>query len=401
MNILFLAPRFPLPADTGGKIRTWNILKQLHKQADIHLVCFTFDRQDHKLAIDLKKDGIEVTLVPITDLNVIQKVLMVAFHRFPVSIAKYYLKSMTNVLQGVCKNDRFDAVHVDHLHMAHYLECFNGIPCVIDEHNVEYKILERCANVEKSFIKRKIFENQTLKMKKFEAKNVNKFSSYLAVSKDDKGLLDQLGGEHHLGHVIPNGVDTEFFDFSELKIQSKLEDALVFTGSMDWFPNSDSVLYFIEDILPLIWEKRPEVTFYIVGKNPPENLMDYARKDKRIVFTGRVDDVRIFVQKSKIFVVPLRIGGGTRLKILEAMSMAKAVISTSIGAEGIAYSEDKDIVLADDPKMFAEKVITLLDDQEQRDSLGKNGRNLVLEKYDWNIIGKTLRGVYEKITEKR
>lgn len=408
MNILFIAPRLPLPADSGGKIRTWNILKQLAKKAKIHLVCFSFDEEGKDLCTEVKNAGIDVTLIPAVEPNIVKKIIQVLFSPFPVSMNKYYSKEMEGVLTELNETNHFDAVHIDHLHMAHYVSCFNGLPCVMDEHNVEYKILERCANVEKSFIKRAVFKNQARKIKNFEEKCVKDVSAYLAVSKDDQDLLYDLGGDRLSGHVIPNGVDTQYFrvavpggdkklEVRSEKLEVEEEDALVFTGSMDWFPNDDSAIYFCEDILPLIWKTKPDIKFYIVGKGPSDRLKDLTKGEPRIVLTGRVDDVRTYVNKSKIFVVPLRIGGGTRLKILEAMSMEKVVVSTSIGAEGIDYTKDGDIVLADEPQDFAQKVVSLLDDSKRRAALESAGRKLVLEKYDWNIVGKKLLSIYERI----
>lgn len=398
MKILFLAPRFPLPADTGGKIRTFNILKQLAKGAELHLVCFSFDKEDKELCPELENIGIKITLVPVSDPGIITKIMQALFDPLPVSIAKYGQKNMEDALASLNKSDHFDVVHVDHLHMAHYLKCFNGTPSIIDEHNVEYKILERCAHVEKSLIKKIVFKDQARKMKVFEAQRVKDFSAYLAVSEDDKNLLDGLGTDPSSGHVVPNGVDTEFFKAPESQ-RSRVpeEEAVVFTGSMDWFPNDDAAIYFCKDILPHIWKVHSNVKFYIVGKGPSSRLKALARSDRRIVLTGRVDDVRVFVARSKVFVVPLRIGGGTRLKILEAMSMEKAIVSTSIGAEGIHYTQDTDIVLADRPETFAQKVVSLINDSKQCELLGTAGRKLVLEQYDWNIIGRKLADINEKI----
>lgn len=398
MNILFIAPRLPYPADTGGKIRTLNILKQLAKQAKVHLVCFSFDRNDQELSESLKLLGMQVTLVPGRNLNLINKIMAVLLDPLPVTIKKYYSQNMESVLLALNEAHDFDAVHIDHLHMAHYQKCFDGVPCVIDEHNVEYMILQRCANVEKSFIKRIVFGYQSKKMVRFEKRSINDASTYFAVSQKDKDLLSELSGNGHAGHVVPNGVDTQYFDRQSIQDE---EEAVVFTGSMDWLPNDDAAIYFCDEILPLIWKQHPELKFYIIGKNPSKKILGYARRDNRIICTGRVDDVRTYVEKSKIFIVPLRIGGGTRLKILEAMSMQKAVISTRIGAEGINCTENSDIILADKPQEFADKVAQLIDDDQKRATLGRAGRSLVLEQYDWDIIGKKLDKIYEQVKIKK
>jgi polysaccharide biosynthesis protein PslH len=196
-------------------------------------------------------------------------------------------------------------------------------------------------------------------------------------------------------YLLPNGVDTEFFRPDFAGAAGPEEDALVFTGSMDWLPNDDAILYFIKDILPLIWEKNPEVKLYVVGKSPSVALTQAKGQDDRIVITRRVDDVRPYLSKCKVFITPLRIGGGTRLKILEALAMEKAIVATSIGAEGIEYKENENMAIADRPKEFANKVLDLMASPEKRKALGKAGRQLVLGHYDWSIIGKRLNVIYE------
>ena len=392
-RILFLAPRLPVPADTGGKIRTSNILKQLAKDSEIHLVCFSFERNDEDEAQALRKAGITVTLVAARIFTFSEKIIHAFFGSMPFSIVKYNSLNMRNALVKVSRSQEFSAVHIDHLHMALYGDCFGNTPCFIDEHNVEYKILERCAAIEPSRIRRALFLSQAKKMKAFEVEYTRKAAACFTVSEDDKHVLENAAERQIPVHVIPNGVDTGYFSPQNLQEE---EESLVFTGSLDWLPNEDAVLYFCKEILPLIRKEKPELKFYIIGKAPTETLRRLAKNDSRITVTGRVDDVRPYMAKSKIFVVPLRIGGGTRLKILEAMAMGKAVVSTSLGAEGIAYAKDKNIILADTPDAFAEKVISLLREEKRRKEIGVAARNLVLGQYDWNTIGEKLNTVYSE-----
>jgi len=395
MNILFLAPRFPLPADTGGKIRTLNILKQLARENHVHLACFSFENDDAQLADDIKKLGIEVTLVPMNESSIWKKAFGLYFYSIPFSLAKYNTASMATTVKDLLKANQFDAVHVDHLHMAHYIKYFRDTPRMLDEHNVEYKILERCADVETSPVKRHAYHDQAVKMWAFEADMAQRFQCVFACSEDDRVLLNRITSGLIPIHVVPNGVDTEYFQPQKDNAADQ-EDALVFTGSMDWLPNDDGITYFCRDILPLIWQAKNKVKMYVVGKNPSAAVKELAAKDSRVIITGRVDDVRPYIERSKIFIVPLRIGGGTRLKILEAMSMHKAVVSTTIGAEGIQYTRDVNIALADNPQQFAHKVIDLIDHPARIKSMGIEGRQLVLEKYDWNVIGQKLNAIYEK-----
>lgn len=400
MRILFIAPRLPLPADTGGKIRTFNLLKQISRNHSVDLVTFSFDSEDERHILGFREMGIEVKLVPAPKDNALWKATIVLLSALPYSVSKYDSKEMAKAIVAMKAAKNYNLVHFDHIHMAQYVRCVEGIPCVLDEHNVEYKILERCGNVEKSAWKRQLYSQQASKMKQFESRTIPHYSACTAVSQDDVNILKELTGENIPVHVLPNGVDTEFFTSSGSQPQQE-EDALVFTGSMDWLPNDDAVVFFCREVLPLIWEQNANVKFYIVGKSPSAVVRELAQKDPRIVVTGRVEDVRTYIQRAKIFVVPIRIGGGTRLKILEAMSMQKAVISTTVGAEGIAHTKDVDIVLGDTPREFAQQVIVLLQDQRKREALGAAARKLVLEKYDWRIIGKRLNRIYEDITNAR
>lgn len=396
MNILFLAPRLPFPADTGGKIRTINILKQLATFAQVHLVCFSFEDKDDYYKVEIERLGVKVTLVPKKETPTLQKAWNVILEKQPHTIVKYHSSLMVKTLRKLKKNQRFDAVHIDHLHMAHYLNLFKGLPCFIDEHNVEYKILERCVKVEPSLLKKSLLSNQASKMRRFERKKIQQCAGFFAVSEDDLNLLKELTPHSSRGHVIPNGVDTQYFQLSD-STGFLTEDVLVFTGSMDWLPNEDAVLFFSKEILPIIWKSRPQAKFYVVGKSPSTAILELAKKDSRIIVTGRVDDVRPFMSQSKVFVVPIRVGGGTRLKILEAMAMEQGIVSTTIGAEGIKHTEGTNILLGDDPKTFAQKVLILLENSAFRKSLAKAGRELVCQTYDWSIIGRDLKRIYQEV----
>ena len=400
MRILFIAPRLPLPTDTGGKIRTFNLLKQISRGHTVDLVTFSFDGEDAWQVQGFRELGIAVTLVPAPKDKILHKAITVLFSDLPYSVSKYHSEKMRKAITALKAAENYDAVHVDHIHMAHYQDCFPGLPRLVDEHNVEYKILERCGNVEKSVWKRQLYSQQAGKMKQFESRAILHYSACTAVSQNDMDILKELTGKNVPVHVLPNGVDTDFFTSSGSAPQQE-EDALVFTGSMDWLPNDDAVVFFCREVLPLIWEQNPNVKFYIVGKSPSATVKELASKEPRIVVTGRVDDVRTFIQRAKIFVVPIRIGGGTRLKILEAMSMQKAVVSTTVGAEGIAHTRDVDIFLGDTPQALADAVIALLKDRPKRETLGTAARKLVLEKYDWRIIGKKLNQIYKDITNAR
>ena len=399
MKVLFIAPRLPLPADTGGKIRTLNILRQIAKRTSVHLVCFSFNESDDEYAESLEQEGISVTLVAHQPCPPFRKAVAVFTKEVPVSLAAYDAKKMEEVIRGLITEHDYTVVHFDHVHTSHYRHCCQHIPGILDEHNVEYRILERCAVIEKSWIKRWIFANQARKMKTVEARMIKEFTHVLTCSQEDKNILSGFSNGETSFTVIPNGVDTQYFK-SSLAVNSQEKaaqkpQALVFTGSMDWLPNTDAVVYFCREILPLIWQKKTAVQFYIIGKNPTSMVQRLAQGDERIIVTGRVPDVREYIERSQIFVVPIRIGGGTRLKILEAMSMGRAIVSTMVGAEGILCTSGRDILIADQPQDFSDQILNLLDDEERRLRMGEAGRALVCEHYDWDKVGEKLWAVYQ------
>lgn len=396
MKILFLAPRLPFPADTGAKIRTFNLLKQIVRVHKVHLLSFSFT-EDSQAQQELKDLGIDLTIIKKTE----ALPLLAIFGEKPLSIAKYFSADFLNTLKTILKNGKFDLIHFDHLHMGQYISSIGNIPTVLDEHNVEAVILKRCAQKEPNLLKRTLFIQQAAKMRAFEAALVNKFSVCLTVSDEDRRILCNLSQKTNI-EVVTNGVDMEYFKASPLRVQSlsNQKDVLVFTGSMDWLPNIDSIEYFCNSILPLIWQNKPNTVFYVVGKNPPKKILTLQNSDSRIIITGSVADVRTYMDKAKVFVVPLRIGGGTRLKIVEAMSYGIPVVSTRIGAEGIEAKDEKHLLLADSSGEFAEKVCRLIGNSTLRSDIAINARQLVEKQYDWKNIGIKLLSVYENITRK-
>ena len=196
--------------------------------------------------------------------------------------------------------------------------------------------------------------------------------------------------------VVPNGVDTQFFSIKGGEHET--QDSMVFTGSMDWRPNQDAILYFSREVWPLIKGNRPNASLWIVGRKPSAQIRALIKTNTSIHVTGMVDDVRPYIERASVYIVPLRIGGGSRLKILEALAMQKAVVSTSIGAEGLRVTDGHDIVLADNPLDLAESIIALFDDAGRRRELGKAGRSLVIDKYDWSLVAQKQQHVWDKVS---
>jgi glycosyltransferase involved in cell wall biosynthesis len=220
-------------------------------------------------------------------------------------------------------------------------------------------------------------------MRRFERDMCRRFDSVIAVSADDREQMKREYGAEAVFDV-PTGVDTEFFRPN--RAINVAPHSLVFTGSMDWLPNDDAIRYFMREIMPLIKKSVPDVTLTVVGRNPAPALVDLSKEDSSLVITGRVDDVRPYMDKAAAYIVPLRIGGGTRLKIFEAMAMEKAVVSTTVGAEGLPLTNGVELLLADEPATFAEAVVRVLTDDDYASELGQRAAAVVRENFGWRPV---------------
>ena len=409
MNILYVTPRLPYPVDTGAKIRTFNLIKQTRAVGNrVVLLSFIYTEKE-KTGIEAIEDmGIDVITVKGNDSIDLFMMAKAFFHGLPLTVAKYRNKKMVFALNELINNCGIDLVHFDHVHLGQYADYCNGIPSVIDEHNVESIILRRYAERESNLLKKIALKREYRKMKQFERKQCLKASKVFVVSENDRDILIKLCSNDIDPEIIPNGVDTEYFTTPDTRVRSEAkpprrghltpeDESIVFVGSMDWLPNVDAVNYFCKDILPLIWEKKSKTKFCIVGKEPPSKIRSMAKRDNRIIVTGSVEDVRPFVAASEVFAVPLRIGGGTRLKILEALASGRAVVSTSIGIEGLDVKANEHLLVADSNYDFAGKILHVLENERLRSQLGEKGSRFVKENYDWNNIGKKLINVYKEV----
>jgi glycosyltransferase involved in cell wall biosynthesis len=282
----------------------------------------------------------------------------------------------------------FDLVVSDFVLPAVNLPARPPCPSVVFTHNVESEIWRRHAETKTGGLMRSLYRTQYRRMLRFEARALSRFDGVLAVSAADAETLRRLYPDLIQApiHVVQTGVDTEFFRPVTTAVTPK---SLVFTGSMDWLPNEDAMLFFYREILPRIREQEPDVSLTIVGRAPTPAVARLAQ-DPAITVTGRVDDVRPHLANGAVYIVPLRIGGGTRLKIFEAMAMGKAVVSTAVGAEGLPVRDGEHLLLADAPDAFASAVVRLFRDHDRRRAIETAARSLVVTQYDWAAVATDL-----------
>ncbi|MBP7146636.1 MAG: glycosyltransferase [Acidobacteria bacterium] len=385
-RVLVLDEELPWPPDTGKRIRTLNLLERLAGQFAIDLL--VHDSGASGPAIEqLRARGIEPHLAP-SRLPAKRGPLFAArlalnlLSPLPYSVASHYRRGYRAALARLRAEREYDLLHCEWTPYARYV-LDDPLPRVIAAHNVESQVWERLAAVERSGARRAFLRLQARRMARFERRAVRAAGRATAVSAEDAAALRRMGCGSVA--VVPNGVDTDHFRPGEPGREQAHQ--LVFTGSMDWRPNQDALRWFVDAVLPLL-RRGGSVRLTVVGRNPPPELARPGALPPEVVLTGTVPDVRPFVSHAAVFVVPLRVGGGSRLKILEALAMERAVVSTTIGAEGLDTTEGRDIVLADDPAGFADAVERLMADEARRRALGRAGRALVLERYGWDAIAK-------------
>jgi glycosyltransferase involved in cell wall biosynthesis len=262
---------------------------------------------------------------------------------------------------------------------------------IVDTHNVEYDIFRRMYETSTSPIRKPYYWLEYHKQRRDELAWCGMQDALLTTSERDKEIFGRdVPGVPSF--VVPNGTDSTYFTPSA---QTPDPHALVFTGTMSWTPNHDGIVWFVDEVLPKIASRVPDVKLYVVGKDPPPWVL--SRASERVMVTGTVTDVRPYVYQSSVYVVPLRMGGGTRVKIAEAMAMKKPIVTTAIGCEGIDVVHERSALLADDPQAFADAVVRLLQDRALQEKLVENGYALMKEKYEWSVIGQRVEEMFRAL----
>lgn len=394
MKILVVTTKSPYPLFEGRALRTYNLIKQAAREHEIHLLSFVQTTEDlegieHMRSI-CKTVDYEKLYFNASKVQIVKDAFCELFSCAPLPVVKYRSANMRAKLRRLMREHHFDLVHLDMLHLADYQEICGDVPVVLVEHNVEYVILKRRVDNETHPVRRAYLRYQAAKLKGYEAFACKRANHVVSVSDLDTEHLRRLAPGSRVT-TVPNGVDTEYF---YAQGQSARSSKLVFVGGFTWYPNLDAIRYFCEEIMPVLLKAVPDIELTVIGKHPETDLVREIAKHPKINLAGQVDDIRPYVDEAAVYVVPLRIGGGTRLKILDALAMSKAIVSTSVGCEGLAVEDGKTILVADTPEAFSKAVVKILRDPELAKNIGQRGRELVETCYDWSAVSKRLLSVY-------
>ena len=399
LKLLVIDEEFPYPLNTGKRIRTFALTKALTVHHDISYLAYGTSGSDSYR--HLERNGIHCFAVPSPDrrqegAGFYARLLGNLASSLPYIVTSHYTARFNKMLRELVSEHAFDLIICEWTPYAIYLKSLSGPKAIIVAHNIESHIWRRYLENERNPSKWAYIALQREKVEKFERSCFKWADGATAVCDSEADAIARLGVDYPV-QTVENGVDLDYFHPIDAKID---HGTLVFSGSMDWRPNMDAVEYFVNEIFPLARASRPDLRFVVVGRKPPRHIRDLGRLDG-VTVTGTVDDVRPFLASAALYVVPLRIGGGSRLKILEAMAMRKAVLSTTIGAEGLNLSPGENIIIRDEPEEFADAIIQYMDDTETSGRIAQQGRKLVERQYGWERLAEKLHRYITSVVQSR
>ena len=399
MRILMLTPYLPYPPYGGGCIRMLELIRLLRARHEVTVVSFIFNEEEIPWVEELSRECRKVIPVlhtrrrPMGDDN--ERPRLISVLRTP---------EMRNCLAAINAESRFDLVDVEHIYMAQYTSLIDA-PAILQEHNIESLVLKRYASMSADGDDQPLpfsggvafpdAESEWKKMARYESLIWPQFPVRLVVSELDRS---EMISRCPVGQVVsvPNGIDTDGIR----RVAALASQGVLFTGALDYQPNLDAAFLLCDSIWPLVRKRVPRACLYIVGRNPPAELLERAQAGV-IEIAANVPSLEPYAKKCSISVVPLRVGGGTRFKILVSMALGLSVITTGIGCEGLELEDGYEIIKADDPTYFAQRTVELLEDEELRKSLAHAGRLAVESRYDWRRIFPLLEREYQEVARSK
>lgn len=398
-KILFLTTLLPLPPDNGGKIKSLNTLKALSKNYNIDLFCFVNDKEDLKYLKEVKHYVSDAQIfvkrvIRTTSKSVfIKDYLKSWFSILPYSIKKFYSRKLNKILSKKINLTNYNFVYVDHLPMMVYYRIIKNQKIILDEHNVESMIFKRIVQTNTSKIKKVLGHFEYIKLRNFEISSLNKCNQIICLSVTDKlSLLKLSPSIEKKISILPIHLDND--NKVSIKKLRKEKINLLFLGTMSWYPNQQGIKWFMENVWPSLISQNFNV--YIVGSNPPDFIKEY-QKNKQIIVTGYVNNIDRYIQMCDVSIVPLFIGSGQRVKIIESFAKGIPVLSTTIGAEGLICEDGKDIFIANNKHDFISKLQRFQTNHELLDKTSYNARITFDKFYSAKALPQKLNEIISKL----
>jgi glycosyltransferase involved in cell wall biosynthesis len=397
MKILYVTAKLPYPLVNGGQIRVYHLSKALSRKHELTLLsfCQSFNKETLEAKKILEENIFKEIILVQHNSNKSKyfKIIKSLLSLKPYAFLRWYSLEMGKLIKQKLESGEFDCLMIEQIGLSIYAEKtthFNVIK-VLSEQNIESELYKKISNTEKGLSKL-FYSIEARKVRRQEMKIESIMDYELVVSEEDRNKL-------HLNiptEIIPNGVDTDYFYFTDRNLSDP--NLIIFYGSMHYYPNIQAVKYFVKNILPSILIKNPKIKFYIAGNNPPKDIK--ILESENVVVTGFVEDIRELIERASIVVVPMLSGSGTRLKILEGMSMGKIIISSSLGCEGINVAHKKHLIIADTAKDFIKQIISVLNGEINCEEIVRDAREFVVESYNWGKIGDQINSVFDEIEQK-
>jgi len=451
LRVLHFVPRVPWPLNTGAKLRNYHLARQLARRTQISLLAFSdqgletshdstqlsISEQSKSMQNGAEREPVEPfltcperfytreTAVGRAQSYTPGKIVRGAVGRTPLPLLNYTTSAMKRALEQILSKDDFDVVQIESIHLLAYLPIIRAArsrPLVIlDWHNIESDLMHQYSGRAIGTLRRAYARRTSRQLSRLERWAMNEFDAHLVVSDNDRAKLLDYARDARI-FVIENGVDTDYYSDQQidsahatwlaqqrevvttsLDLRSEsltagptLRYRAVFVASMDYHANLDAAVSFAREVWPGVYERRPDLVFTVVGREPAAEVRQLGMLPG-VEVTGTVDDVRPYYREALAAIIPLRVGGGSRLKILEAMASGVPVISTTLGAEGLEVRDEKNILVANTNQELSDAIIALTDDPERRKKLSAGGRALVLARYDWSRLGEALLETYQNL----
>ena len=407
MKVLWVSQNVPFPPKSGVLLRNYNLVRLASQFAAVDLVAIVkknaMPASYAEIAVpELLKfcSTVQPVRLPAEESRLAfwWVLLKSLFTKNPFTVNWASAPVLEDVLGQALSGTTYDLVYFDSISLAEYRHLLTSSAGVLNHHNIESQLFDRRIEYERNPLKRLYLRLEARKLRRYEAAVVGEFDSNLVVSSLDAVRL----GEFCAGAttaLVPNGVDIDYFRPSD---EASAEPGhLIMVSGMNWFPNLDAVLYMIESIWPMLTAAMPDVRLTIVGARPPRRVTELAARDPRITATGFVDDIRPYMDRAQVYLCPMRDGGGTRLKVLDALSMGKPIVATTMALEGIDVVPEHDVLVGDTPEEFVTQIQRLLRDQTLRRRLSANGRAFVEQRFSWDVVGDQLQAAFRDAVASR
>jgi sugar transferase (PEP-CTERM/EpsH1 system associated) len=376
MKIMVILSRVPYPLEKGDKLRAFNQIKELSKKHQVVLFAVNDARLDENAVNELKKYCVAISIIPLSKQTVIKNLARSFFTGMPMQVGYFYFQKAQDKVNELIMKHRPDHIYCQLIRTAEYAKEFPQIPKTLDYMDVFSKGIERRKKTD-PFYMRPVLSMEYRRLLRYERKVFSGFNNKTIISAQDRDLIPHPDKQQI--HVIPNGVDTDFFK----PLVRKKEFELLFNGNMNYPPNVESVEYLVEKVMPFVWSKIPAARLLISGASPNARVMEL--ESDRVVVSGWVDDVRENYAKSKILVAPMQISIGLQNKLLEAMAMQIPCVTSSLANNALGAKHNDQIMVADEPQQYAIQIIELLQNEAKAKQIGMNGYRFAVNNFNWKV----------------